>query len=190
MSAMTTIQGNLSSMARELEDAQEKSDKLNRKGGKASSLKVDAASSKLSTATSQWDSQAPFIYETLQALDERRLNHLRDVLTQYETHEADVIEQNRKTVEQTLSSLLEVDTAREIKNWSQATIAGKPLNERRTRQPSTAGSGSGGTASLAPPQTPRSNTDNRSENSGPNEKGGKNMIHPGALPDLRSRIVG
>lgn len=171
MSAMTTIQGNLASMARELDDAQEKSDKLNRKGGKASSLKVDAASSKLSTATSQWDSQAPFIYETLQALDERRLNHLRDVLTQYETHEADVIEQNRRTVEQTLSALLEVDTAQEIKNWSQATIAGKPFNERRTRQLSTAGSGSGGTSSLAPPQTPRSNTDNHSEHSGPNEKG-------------------
>jgi hypothetical protein len=189
MSAMTTIQGNLASMARELDDAQEKSDKLNRKGGKASSLKVDAASSKLSTATSQWDSQAPFIYETLQALDERRLNHLRDVLTQYETHEADVIEQNRRTVEQTLSALLEVDTAQEIKNWSQATIAGKPLNERRTRQLSTAGSGSGGTSSLAPPQTPRSNTDNHSEHSGPNEKGGKNMILHGTLLNLCTVVV-
>jgi F-BAR domain only protein len=176
MSAMTTIQGNLSSMARELEDAQDKSDKLNKKGGKASTLKVDAASSKLNTATSQWDSQAPFIYETLQALDERRLNHLRDVLTQYETHEADLIERNRKTVEQTLSSLLEIDTAQEIKNWSQASIAGKPLNERRTRQPSNAGSGSGGTASLAPPQTPRSTTDNQSEHSGGNEKAGRHLI--------------
>lgn len=190
MSAMTTIQGNLASMARDLDDAQEKSDKLNRKGGKASSLKVDAASSKLSTATSQWDSQAPFIYETLQALDERRLNHLRDVLTQYETHEADVIEQNRKTVEQTLSSLLEVDTAQEIKNWSQATIAGKPLNERRTGQLSTAGSGGGGTASLAAPQTPRSNTDNHSEHSGPNEKGGRNMILHGTLLDLCTVVIG
>jgi hypothetical protein len=181
MSAMTTIHGNLSSLARDLEDAQEKSDKLNRKGGKASALKVDAASSKLSSATSAWDSQAPFIYETLQALDERRLNHLRDVLTQYETHEADVIEQNRKTIEQTLRSLLEIDTAQEIKNWSQASIAGKPLNERRTRQPSNAGSGSGGAASLAPPQTPRSNTDNQSEHSNVNEKGGKSTVLLGTL---------
>lgn len=178
---MTTIQGNLSSMARDLDEAQEKSDKLNKKGGKASALKVDAASSKLNSATSIWDSQAPFIYETLQALDERRLNHLRDVLTQYETHEADVIEQNRKTIEHTLSSLLEIDTSQEIKNWSQASIAGKPLNERRVRQPSTAGSGSGGTASLAPPQTPRSNTDNQSEHSGINEKGGKNPTLPDTL---------
>jgi hypothetical protein len=190
MSAMTTIQGNLSAMARELEDAQDKSDKLNKKGGKASALKVDAASSKLQTANSQWDSQAPFIFEQLQALDERRLNHLRDVLTQYETHEADLIERNRKTVEQTLSALLEVDTAQEIKNWSQASIAGKPLNERRVRQPSNAGSGSGGTASLPPPPTPRSTTDNQSEHSGGgNEKGGKKMLLDGALLDSCYKIL-
>jgi hypothetical protein len=177
MTQMATTQGNLAAMARELEDAQEKSDKLSKKGGKASAVKVDAASSKLQSANSQWDSQVPFIFESLQALDERRLNHLRDVLTQYETHEADVIEQNRKTVEQSLSTLLEVDTAQEIKNWSQAAIAGKPLNERRARQPSTTGSGSGGAASLAPPQTPRSTTDNQSEHSGGgNEKGGKNLV--------------
>ncbi len=174
---MTTIQGNLASMARDLEDAQDKSDKLSKKGGKASALKVDAASTKLNSATSVWESQAPFIYETLQALDERRLNHLRDVLTQYETHEADVIEQNRKTIEHTLSSLLEIDTSQEIKNWSQASIAGKPVIERRTtRQLSTAGSGSGTAPSLAPPQTPRSTTDNQSEHSAGNEKGGKNAI--------------
>lgn len=176
-------------MARELEDAQEKSDKLSKKGGKASALKVDAASSKLQSANSQWDSQVPFIFESLQALDERRLNHLRDVLTQYETHEADVIEQNRKTVEQTLSTLLEVDTAQEIKNWSQATVAGKPVNERRVRQPSTAGSGSGGGASLAPPPTPRSTTDNHSEHSGGgNEKGGKKVFLDYALPNDCSQI--
>jgi hypothetical protein len=191
MSAMTTIQGNLASMAKDLDDAQDKSDRLNKKGGKASALKVDAASSKLNSATSVWDSQAPFIYETLQALDERRLNHLRDVLTQYETHEADVIEQNRKTIEQTLSSLLEIDTSQEIKNWSQAGIAGKPLNERRPRQLSTAGSGSGGTASLAPPQTPRSNTDNQSQHSAVNEKGGKTTIpHNLWLKSCRRRQKG
>jgi len=177
---MTTIQGNLASMARDLEDAQDKSDKLSKKGGKASALKVDAASSKLNSATSVWDSQAPFIYETLQALDERRLNHLRDVLTQYETHEADVIEQNRKTIESTLSSLLEIDTSQEIKNWSQANIAGKPVIERRTRQPSNAGSG--GATSLAPPQTPRSTTDNQSEHSGGNEKGGEKTTKLGIIP--------
>lgn len=181
---MTTIQGNLAAMAKELEEAQDKSDKLTRKGGKASTQKVESAASKLQSANQQWESQSPFIFETLQALDETRLNHLRDVLTQYETHEADQIERNRITVEQTLSSLLEIDTSQEIKNWSQAAVAGRSMTERSARQLSNAGSsvagGSfGGTnAAPPPPQTPRStHTDNESEHSGKHEeKSGKLMI--------------
>ncbi|PQE29241.1 SAFF domain-containing protein [Rutstroemia sp. NJR-2017a BBW] len=134
MQGMTTIQGNLAAMAKELTDAQNASEKLAKKGGKASATKVENASMKLQGAEQQWQSQAPFIFETLQAADERRLNHLRDVLTQYETHEADRVERNRVTVEQTLSALLEVDTAQEIKNWSAASVAGKPITERTARQ--------------------------------------------------------
>jgi hypothetical protein len=182
MSAMTTIQGNLAAMAKELEDAQDRSDKLTKKGGKASTQKVESATTKLQSANQQWDSQAPFVFETLQALDETRLNHLRDVLTQYETHEADQIERNRITVEQTLSALLEVDTAQEIRSWSQSAVAGKPITERTARQLSTAGSsnagpGSAGTgAALPPPPTRQSaHTDNASEHSGKQEEksGGK-----------------
>ena len=182
MSGMATIQGNLGNMARGLEDAQEKSDKLIKKGGKANSQKVEIANSRLQTARQEWGSQSPFVFEKLQALDESRLNHLRDVLTQYETHEADQVERNRITVEQTLSSLLEVDSSQEIKNWSHATVAGRPVLERNARQSSNAGSGSfggsfnaGGGAAL-PPQTPRStHTDNASEHSGKQEgeKSGK-----------------
>lgn len=167
---MPTIQGNLSSMAKELEDAQDKSDKLIKKGGKASTQKVDAAASRLQTASQQWESQAPFVMENLQALDERRLNHLRDVLTQYETHEADLVERNRKTVEETLTSLLEIDTSQDIRNWAAASIQGLPITERRARQLSSVGTEHTGTASLPPPpQTPRSthtsHTDNQSEHS-------------------------
>ena len=173
---MPTIQGNLQSMAKDLDEAQDKSDKLTKKAGKASTQKVESATVKLQNANQQWDSQAPFVFETLQALDETRLNHLRDVLTQYETHEADQIERNRGIVEQTLSALLEVDTAQEIKNWSRATVSGKPITERRARQLSNAGSGSGG-ASLPLPPTPRS--DNMSEHSNKQESsGGK---HPNPL---------
>ncbi|KAL2061030.1 hypothetical protein VTL71DRAFT_9082 [Oculimacula yallundae] len=174
MSAMTTIQGNLAAMAKEVEDAQDKSDKLSKKGGKASSQKVDVAQSRLQTATSAWDAQAPFIFETLQTLDERRLNHLRDVLTQYQTLEMDNINRSQKVVEDTLGLLLEVDTAQEIKNWSQAAgIGGKPALERRstarqssTRQSSIAGSTGAGNTSMAAPPTPAStHTDNQSEHS-------------------------
>jgi hypothetical protein len=164
MQGMSTIQGNLASMAKEQEAAQEKSDKLSKKGGKASTLKVENATSQLQNANQQWDSQAPFIFESLQALDETRLNHLRDVLTQYQTHEADRIEKNRVTVEQTLGSLLEIDTSQEIRAWSQATVAGKPVTERRSRQLSNAGSSATPVSTLRPPPTP-THTDNTSQRS-------------------------
>ncbi|KAH6673801.1 Muniscin C-terminal mu homology domain-containing protein [Halenospora varia] len=168
MQQMSTIQGNLQSMAKELDGAQEKSDKLSKKGGKANTAKVEQATSQLQGAEQQWNSQAPFIFENLQALDETRLNHLRDVLTQFETHQADQIERNRITVEQTLGSLLEVDTAQEIKNWSQASVAGKPITERRARQLSNAEAAA---AAMPPPPTPRStHTDNQSEHSQKHEK--------------------
>ncbi|KAH8804700.1 Muniscin C-terminal mu homology domain-containing protein [Xylogone sp. PMI_703] len=168
MQAMATIQGNLVSMAKDLEDAQEKSDKLSKKGGKASAQKVDNAASRLQSANQQWASQAPFIFETLQALDETRLNHLRDVLTQYETNEADQIERSRVTVEQTLGILLEIDTAQEINNWA-STVSGKPKVERSGTQYTHNSSGSASTNLQVPPPPPipRSRTgDSASQHSG------------------------
>lgn len=180
MSGMTTIQGNLAAMAKDLDDAQDKAEKLSKKAGKASAQKVDAASSKLQSATSLWDSQAPFVFENLQALDERRLNQLRDVLTQYQTHEMDQFERNRKSVEETLGILLEIETAQEIKNWSQAVAAGRPAIERQTtRQSSIAESPSRGgqnnNNSLPPPPgtAASTHTDNQSEHSGKQESSGK-----------------
>lgn len=164
---MTSVQGNLSSMAKELEDAKNQSEKLSRKGGKASAQKVEAATSKLEAANVQWDTQAPFIFETLQALDERRLNHLRDVLTQLETHEADQVERSRITAEQTLNSLLEVDTAQEIQNFARDAVAGKPKLERRP--PIRQASSMAGSNMALPPN--RSQDDAASENSGRNEGG-------------------
>jgi F-BAR domain only protein len=198
MQAMSTIQGNLASMAKELEDAQHNSDKLSKRAGKASAQKVENALSKLQTANQQWDSQAPFVFENLQSLDERRLNHLRDVLTQLETHEADLVERNRITVEQTLTALLEVDTAQEIRNWSQSAVAGKPITERRARQLSNAGTAMGGVntdaASMPPPPAPRSTTDNRSEHSGKQESSGEDFYNFSqvlfvARPFIENRIA-
>ncbi|KAA8564320.1 hypothetical protein EYC84_011264 [Monilinia fructicola] len=156
MQGMTTMQGNLSSMAKEFEDAQHASEKLSKKGGKASAQKVENAAAKLQNAEQQWHAQAPFIFESLQALDERRLNHLRDVLTQLETHEADRVERSRVAVEQTLTALLEIDTAHEIRNWSEATTGGRPVTDGAARQLSSAGEGGTGSALPIPPPTPRS----------------------------------
>jgi len=52
-SGIATIQTNLTSMARDLEDALEKSDKLTKKGGKANAAKVDMATQKLHAANGQ-----------------------------------------------------------------------------------------------------------------------------------------
>lgn len=118
MQAMTTIQGNLSSMAKDIEKAQGKTEKLQGKGERADANKVANASSDLDTAKVQWDSQAPYIFETLQALDETRINTLRDHLTQYVTLEVDQMEKNRVAVESSLNVLLNVETADEIKTFA------------------------------------------------------------------------
>ncbi|KAK3294317.1 muniscin C-terminal mu domain-containing protein [Chaetomium fimeti] len=159
MQHMQTISSNLNTMARELDDATEKSEKLSRKGGRANAQKVDQAAARLETATQTWESQAPFIYETLQALDEQRINHLRDVLTQFETHEIDQATRTQAAAEEVLNIMLEVNTAAEIQNFVQKTTAGKPKIERKstTRQPTPV------TPTAAPPSI---TADDVSEHSG------------------------
>lgn len=128
-------------MAKDLDDAQDKSDKLNRKGGKASTQKIGAASSRLETASQQWESQAPFVFESLQALDESRVNHLRDVLTQYQTHEADQGQRTQDIAAQTLAMMLEISTEKEIQDFARNVGSSKAPAIRRTstRQSSVAG---------------------------------------------------
>ncbi|KAB5578011.1 Muniscin C-terminal mu homology domain-containing protein [Coniochaeta sp. 2T2.1] len=185
MQSINTISANLQQMAKELDEAQERSDKLTRKGGKANAAKVDQATSRLEAAQQQWDSQAPFIFESLQALDEQRINHLRDVLTQLVTHEVDQAARTQASAEDVLNTLLEVQTEQEIKNFAHKTTAGRPKLEKRsttTRQaPSRQGSaltpsrqGSSIAApSLAPPSLHRDHDDDDgvSEHSGIREQG-------------------
>ncbi|KAK0386029.1 hypothetical protein NLU13_5866 [Sarocladium strictum] len=129
---MNTISTNLANLAKDLEEAQDKSDKLNRKGGKANTSKVDAALSKLESATQQWESQAPFVFESLQAFDESRINQLRDLLTQYQTHESDQAQRTLDNAAVTLSLVLEVSTEKEIQNFSQKVLSGRPRLAPRT----------------------------------------------------------
>ncbi|KAH6634847.1 Muniscin C-terminal mu homology domain-containing protein [Chaetomium sp. MPI-SDFR-AT-0129] len=163
MQNMHTISANLSAMAKELDDATDKSEKLNRKGGKANAQKVDQAAARLESATQTWESQAPFIYETFQAVDEQRINHLRDVLTQFETHEVDQATRTQAAAEEVLNVMLEVNTAQEIQNFVQRATAGKPRIERKstnTRQATPV------TPTAAPPSI---TADDVSEHSGPRE---------------------
>lgn len=157
---MNTISANLASISRDLEEAQIESEKLSRKGGKASARKVDAASSKLEYASQQWESQAPFIFESLQALDESRVNNMRDLLTQYQTHESDQARRTEENATQTLALMLEIDTDREVQSFVQRTTNGRTKLPPRTatRQSSIAGTTGSATIPPSTADTTRSGT--------------------------------
>ena len=115
MQAVSTVQGNLAAVAKDVDGAHKRAAKLST--GKSSANKVANATSDVEAANQQWESQAPYVFEQLQALDEGRVNHLRDVLTQLETHEVDLVERNRITAETCLNALLNVDTSDEISTF-------------------------------------------------------------------------
>ena len=129
MQGISTIQGNLAAVAKDLDGAQKKAQKL--AGGKSNASKVANATSDVDVANQAWDSQAPYVFEQLQALDESRVNHLRDVLTQFEAHEVDLVERNRVTAESCLNALLNVNTADEISTFVAKTAGGDQSVPRR-----------------------------------------------------------
>ena len=134
MQALSTIQGNIAAIAKEIEITNDKADKLKRKGAKASASKVATATSELESANAQWISQAPFVFEALQSADETRLNHLRDALTQFQTHELDWVEQTRAAVEQCVNELLNVETSDETSTFVARASGGRPrIEQQRSR---------------------------------------------------------
>lgn len=156
---MGNMSGNLSAIAKELSSAQKKAQKLDAKGGD----RAENARSSADDAMSQWDSQAPFVFEQLQALDEGRVNHLRDVLTQFQTHELDQVERNRASAESCLNVLLNVETADEIKTFAMKT-RGQVGSTGNVRHDSTASSSlrpSGGVPPVPPPPRNTSNAEHR-----------------------------
>lgn len=130
MQAMSTIQGNLASMARDVEKAQQKAEKLQGKGDRAAASRVANASSEVENAQSQWDTQAPYVFESLQAVDETRINTLRDVLIQMQTHEVDMVTKSQSTAEQCLNVLLSLQTEDEIKTFALRAVQGQALAGR------------------------------------------------------------
>lgn len=162
--AMGNISGNLSAIAKEIDSAQKKSAKLRDKGAKAKASAVAEAVQDIEKAELQWDSQAPYVFEQLQAIDESRLNHLRDALTQFQTHEVDQVERSRVTAEETLNVLLNIETADEIQTWALRMRSGDlPPPSRKLSNTTTP------SRSLAPPPvptTPNAADDNRSQKSG------------------------
>lgn len=161
MQAMTTIQGNLGAVAKELDAAQKRVDKI--KGGKGHAKNIGDATSGAEAINREWQSQAPYVFEQLQALDESRINHLRDVLTQLQTHEVDQVERNRISAESCLNALLSVDTKEEISAFVARTSAEAPT----AQPPSRSRIASGNT--LATPVPSRTQDDRASEISATSE---------------------
>lgn len=159
MQNLTTIQGNISSIAKDLAKAREKADKLGSRGGR----RADEASSSVDDASTQWESQSPYVYEQLQALDENRVNHLRDVLTQLQTHELDSIEKGRMSAEACLNILLNVETADEIKTFAAKVSQGRGTTVRRGSSATTDRPRS----SMAPPAPPPPRNSDSRQNSIP-----------------------
>ncbi|KAL2433834.1 hypothetical protein ABEF95_010934 [Exophiala dermatitidis] len=145
MQALVSTQGNLNAIAKELANAQRKAAKGGRKG--------DHATSAVEEASRQWESQAPFVFEQLQALDETRINHLRDVLTQFQTYEVDAIEKNRLSAESCLNALLDLETAVEIQNFA-AQAAERPGSAIRRHSSATASSARPPSSQNRVPPTP------------------------------------
>lgn len=163
---MGNIQGNLTAIAKDIDTAQKKQAKLRDKGSKAKASAVADAVQDIEKAELQWDSQAPYVFEQLQAIDETRLNHLRDALTQFQTLEVDQVERSRTTTEDALNAMLNIETADEIQTWSLRMRSGE------APPPSRKLSSTGGTPSrgLAPPPipgpaSPTAPDDNRSQKS-------------------------
>ncbi|PLB43474.1 hypothetical protein P170DRAFT_369680 [Aspergillus steynii IBT 23096] len=147
LASMPGIQSDIAGLAKNLETSQKKVDKAREKGPKGAD-KLAGAIAAAEEVRQQWDSRAPFVFEQLQAADESRLNHLRDVLTQLETHETDQVERCRQAAESCLNVLLNVETADEIKTFAAKMNGGRPVvpREQAVSPPPTASA-----APLPPP---------------------------------------
>jgi F-BAR domain only protein len=157
---MGNMTGNLQAIARDVEGAEKKADKLKDKGGKASADKVATAASSIEDAKGQWESQAPYVFEKLQAVDEMRLEHLRSCLTQFQTFGSETHSTLGTAAEQALNSLLNLRIADEIQHFvlriPSALAQGQTTTarERRMSRAPTASSSVTAppiTSSLAPP---------------------------------------
>ena len=151
---MPVVQSDLAGLAKNLETSQKKVDKAKEKGPKGAD-KLASAVHTAEEVSQQWESRAPFVFEQLQAVDEGRLNHLRDVLTQLGTHEADHVERCREAAESCLNALLNVETADEIKTFAAKVNGGRPVVARRQdTSPSVTPNPAASTAPTAPTAPP------------------------------------
>lgn len=169
---------NLASVAKEFEDAQDKSEKLAKKGNKASTQKVDAAATRLSSASQQWESQAPFIFESLQVLDEGRVNQLRDLLTQLLTHESDQAQRTQVAASETLQNILEIETAKEVEAFAKKVTNGRMKIDRPPAPDTRRSSAAEAQSQLSPPPTASTTRDDEAASEASGQEPAPRMVDP------------
>ncbi|KAE8366102.1 Muniscin C-terminal mu homology domain-containing protein [Aspergillus caelatus] len=161
LASLPGVQSDLATLAKNLEASLKKVEKAREKGPKGAD-KLAGAVAASEGVRQEWESRAPFAFEQLQAADESRLNHLRDALTQLETHESDQVERCRQAAETCLNVLLNVETADEIKTFAEKVNGGRPVILRQQTSPTPAAAPSG-----PPPRLHDDTASQRSETSGP-----------------------
>jgi len=137
-SGFKTMEGNLSAIAKNIELAEEKSEKLKKKGRRAESGKVAEAANSLQSAMGEWESQAPFVFEKLQAIDELRVNQLRESLVRMQTLETEQTNYINQIMESSVQALLDINTMDEIKAFALSKMgSSRPRGTRPITRPST-----------------------------------------------------
>jgi hypothetical protein len=130
-SGVKTMESNLGAAAKAIDVAEERAEKLRKRGQKAKAQQVAEAASAVSNANAEWDSQAPPVFEKLQAADESRCNSLRDALTRLQTLELDHAQSAMQAAEATLTVILDISTSDEIKGFASKATLGQPKIERK-----------------------------------------------------------
>ena len=147
-SGMKTMEVNLSATAKAIDVAEERVEKLRKRGQKAKAQQVAEAATSAANAHSEWESQAPFVFEKLQAADESRCNILRDALTRLHTLELDHAETIKQSAETNLTAILDTNTNDEIKAFANKALHGHHRVERKPSRTINHGPHPSGTPSI------------------------------------------
>ncbi|TGZ81765.1 hypothetical protein EX30DRAFT_340630 [Ascodesmis nigricans] len=145
---MKALETNLGTVAKTIDVAEERAEKLKKRGAKAKAQQVADSAASVSSAYAEWDSQAPFVFEKFQVADEGRCNNLKDALTRLQTLELDRTQSSMKAVEETLAEMLDISTADEMKGFANKAIAGRQHLERRRSKASNHRAGQPSTPSI------------------------------------------
>lgn len=119
-SDLRTTHDDLSTLAKQFMESEAALTKAKRK----SQVKAGPAYSHLNQIQSQWESQAPLIFDQFETVDEARLAFLKDSLTSFQTMEIDKAQTGTKAGERCLNALLTYEPKDEIQSFVANTVVG------------------------------------------------------------------